>query len=136
MYDNPRTITYSLGSHNFGAGAGAFAIRPPAGCKTGRVVDIHVMPTVTFTQVTTPAFVRVGTTGVPAKYAELNLGAAAATDGYNLSNTGVKPQPFDMEADVISQLEVVFVAPTGGTPAGTGLVQVTVDWFKRQGPHS
>lgn len=128
-YDNPLVITYPMGFHDFGAGAGALAIRRPAGYKRARVLDIHVAVKETFTQTTTPGFVRVGTAGDPDKYAELNMGAAANTDGYNMSNTGVKGAMIDLETDAISQLEVAFVAPTGGTPAGQGEVAIVVAWY-------
>ena len=78
MYENPVRISYYFGAHDFGAGAGAFAIKPPKGKKRGRVVDIHLAPTETFTQTTTPGYVRVGTAADADKYAELNCGAAAA----------------------------------------------------------
>jgi hypothetical protein len=130
-YDNALTISYNFGSHDFGAGAGAHAIRPPKGKKRGNIRDIHLGPiSEAFTQVTTPGYVRVGTTGDPDKYAELNCGAAAVTDGYNLSNTpAAKPSVIDMDVDSISQVEVVFVAPTGGTPAGIAFTTIVIDWF-------
>lgn len=128
-YDLPTRVSYSFGSHDFGAGAGAYAIKPPPGKKLGNVVDIHLAPSETFTQVTTPGYVRLGTSGEAAKYAELNCGAAAATNAYNLSDAGSVNARIDLVADSISQVEVVFVAPTGGTPAGIALVTVVVDWF-------
>lgn len=128
-YDNPLTISYSFGSVNFATTPAASAIRPPKGFKRGNIRDIHVSVATLFTQTTTPAFIRLGTTGTPAKYAELNMGAAAATDAYNLSNTGAKPAVADLDVDAIAQIEVVFVAPTGGTPAGAGVVIVVIDWF-------
>lgn len=128
-YENPTTVSYSFGSHDFGAGAGAYALKPPKGKKRGNVVDIQVAVSETFTQVTTPGYIRLGTSGDPDKYAELNMGAAAATDAYNLSDTNAVTNVIDMVADSISQVEVVFVAPTGGTPAGIGLVTVVIDWF-------
>ncbi len=129
-YENPTRVSYNFGSHDFGAGAGAHAVKPPKGKKNGRVVDIHLGPiSETFTQVTTPGYVRVGTTGDPDLYAELNCGAAALTDAYNLSDAGSVNSNIDLVADSISQVEVTFVAPTGGTPAGIAVVTLVVDWF-------
>ena len=130
-YDNPLTISYPFGSHDFGAGGAAHAIRPPKGKRRGNIRDIILTPiTETFTQTTTPGFVRVGTSGDPDKFAELNCGAAAATDSYNLSNTPAeKPRVIDMDVENISQVEVVFVAPTGGIPAGIAGVAIVIDWF-------
>ena len=128
-YDNPTTVSYCLGSHDFGAGAGAFAIKPPKGKKRGNVVDVQVQVTETFTQDTTPGYVRLGTTGDPDKYAELNMGAAAATDAYSLSDTNASTNVIDLAVDSISQVEVALVSPTGGTPAGIGVVNIVIDWF-------
>lgn len=128
-YDHPKTVSYCFGSHDFGAGAGAFALKPPRGCKRGNIVDVQVQVTETFNQVTTPGYVRLGTASDPDKYAELNMGAAAATDAYSLADTKKATNRIDMDADSITQVEVVFVAPTGGTPAGIGVVNVVIDWF-------
>ncbi len=129
-YENPKTVTYNLGFHDFGAGAGAMAIKPPPGCKRGNIVDIHLDVRETFTQVTTPGFVNIGTAGDADKFASLNCGAAAITDAYNLSNTPAeKPRVMDLDVEGISQVEVALVAPTGGTPAGQAYVSIVVDWF-------
>jgi len=128
-YDNPTTVSYCLGTIDFGAGGGAFAIKPPPGKKRGNVVDVQVQVSETFTQDTTPGYVRLGTSGDADKYAELNMGAAAATDAYNLATTGQTANVIDMTADSITQVEVACVAPTGGTPAGIGAVNITIDWF-------
>lgn len=126
-YDNPRVIRHQFPSHDFGAGAGAGSLKGPPGMK-GRIVDIglsHI--TETFTNTTTPAYVRVGTTGDADAYAQLDCGVAAATDTYNTQNdTDAIIEP-DLPAD--TQIEVTFVAPTGGTPAGIGEPYVDVAWF-------
>lgn len=129
MYDNPLTVSYNMGLHDFGAGGDALAIKPPPGRNRGRIEDIHVAVTETFNQVTTPAYIRVGTAGDADKYAELNMGAAADTDAYNLRNTGAQTSVIDLDADSISQVEVAYVAPTGGTPAGIGYVTIVISWF-------
>lgn len=128
-YDLPTRVSYNLGLHDFGAAGRALAIKPPKGKKLGNVVDIHLSVTETFTQVTTPGYVRLGTSGDPDKYAELNCGAAADTDAYNLSDTGAATNRIDLVADGISQVEVTLVAPTGGTPAGIAHTTVVIDWF-------
>lgn len=129
-YDLPVRVSYSFPSHDFGAGAGAHAIKPPKGMSQGNVVDIQLFAiSETFNQVTTPAYVRLGTSGDADKYAELNCGAAAATDAYNMDDGGTWGDRIDLTADSISQVEVVFVAPTGGTPAGISAVNVVIDWF-------
>lgn len=124
-YNNPDVITYSLGSHDFGAGGADLAIKAPKGYTQGRILDVGVAVTETFTATTTPAYVRVGTGADPDAYVELNMGTAAATDYYNTADD----TDAIINADVTdTQLEVAFVAPTGGTPAGIGLVSITVAW--------
>lgn len=139
MYDDPKTISYNFGSHDFGAGAAAHAIPIPPGYKFARIKEVCVTPiTETFNAVTTPAYVRIGTAADADKFAQLNMGVAAATDGY-----GTKDDPdailpagefIDLERAgdsgvALAQLEVTFVAPTGGTPAGIGVPTIVVDWF-------
>jgi len=129
-YDNPITATYDLDSVAFAASPAATAIKGPKGMQ-GRIRDIGVRATVLFTNVTTGAQITVGTTGDADAYALLNIGAAAATDVWNtvddtdaISATLLKGY---IPAD--TQIEVAYVAPTGGTPAGTGFPFVVIDWF-------
>ena len=126
MYDQGEVITYSFGEYDFGAADEALAIKGPSG-KVGRIVDIGVAVTETFNAVTTPAYIRMGTGADPDAYAELNMASAADTDYFNtLDDTDaiiVETLPPD------TQVEVAFIAPTGGTPAGKGFVNISVSWY-------
>lgn len=125
-YDQPQTITIPLGSVNFGSN-GASSFKLPKG-KRGRLVDVGVICTTLFTAVTTGAFVKLGTTSDDDAYASLgSLGALAATDTFNTVNDSDAIINADLPAD--TQIEVVFTAPTGGTPAGVGQVYVVVDCY-------
>lgn len=126
-YSNPTVVTYNLAQHDFGAGAGATSIKAPKGYENGRILDVGVMDiTEAFTADTTPAYVRLGTSGDADAYAELNMGTAAATDTYNTQDD----TDAIIEADVTNtQIEVTYVAPTGGTPGGIGSPFVVVAWF-------
>jgi len=125
-YSNPLVITYNLGLHDFGAGGDALAIKAPNGYENGRIMDIGVAVTETFTATTLPGYIRIGTTGDADAYAELNMGTAADTDYYNTADD----TDAIIDADVTNtQLEVALVAPTGGTPAGIGHVHITISWF-------
>lgn len=127
QYDNPRTLVFQFGQHDFGAGAGALSFKLPKGLR-GRIVDVGVMNiTETFTQVTTPAYVNVGTSADADAYASLNMGAAAATNTWNTVDDTDAIINADIPAD--TQIEVTFVAPTGGTPAGIGTAFVVVNAF-------
>jgi len=119
-------ITYSLGEHDFGAGGDALAIKAPTGYENGYIVDVGVMVTETFTADTTPGYVRLGTTSDADAYAELNMGTAADTDYYNTQDD---TDAIISAAVTNSQIEVALVAPTGGTPAGKGHVNITVAWY-------
>lgn len=125
-YSNPKTVTYSLGEHDFGAGGDALAIKAPRGYENGRIVDVGVMVTETFTADTTPGYVRLGTASDANAYAELNMGTAADTDYYNTQDDTDAIISADVTSD---QIEVALVAPTGGTPAGKGYVNIVIDWF-------
>ncbi len=128
-YSNPPfSITYQFASHDFGAGAGATSFKGPKG-MVGVLRDIILFDvTETFNAVTTPAFIRVGTSGDADAYAEANLGTTAATDTFVASQDDTDAIiAKDLPAN--TQIEVTYVAPTGGTPAGIGRAAVVVDWF-------
>ena len=137
-YDKPLTISYSFGEQDIAAAGAAFAIQRPAGVSSARVDEIHVSVTETFNAVTTQAYIRIGTASDADKFAELNMGTAAATDGYGTNDDAdaIKEagKYIDLDRDgdsgaALDQLEVVTVANTGGTPAGIGFVTVTISWF-------
>jgi hypothetical protein len=125
-YSNPLTISYKFTSHDFGAGAGTDVIQGPAGHR-GLVRNIALFEvTETFTSVTTAALIRVGTSGDPDKFAEMSCGTTAAAAA--ASNTAAELYNTTIAAD--EAVHTDYVAPTGGSPAGIGCVQVTIDWFE------
>lgn len=126
-YPDLHVVTYKFASHDFGGGAGATSFKAPRGFSNGRILDVGLMDiTETFTNTTTPAYVRVGTAGDADAYAQLDCGVAAATDTYNTQDD----TDAIIEPDIgNSQIEVAFVAPTGGTPAGIASAYVVVGWY-------
>lgn len=137
-YDTPMRKTYSFGLQDIAAGSAAFAIKVPNGYKFARIEEVHVAVTEVFNGVTTNAFVRVGTASDADKFAELDMGAAAATDGYGTGDDtdAIKDAGkfIDLDRDgdsgaALDQLEVTTVANTGGTPTGIGHVTVSVAWW-------
>ncbi len=124
-YDQPLSITYSFSAHDFGAGAGTDVIQGPAGHK-GRVRNVTLFEvSETFTNVTTAALIRVGTAADPDKHAEVDCGTTAS--GASHVNTAAELYNTEIAAD--EAVHVDYVAPTGGTPAGIGAVNVTIDWY-------
>lgn len=132
-YENPTTISYVWGSLAFGGTGSTSSIRAPRGLQQGNIRDIHAAVTVLFTAVTTPAYVRLGYSGTAAYYAELSMGTAAASAGYNLRDAGTISRKIDLVNDpvpgALTGVLVTFVAATGGSPAGTAHVTVAIDWF-------
>jgi hypothetical protein len=129
-YDNPLVVSYSVGT--IGTSSFTRGLKPPKGYKTGRVVDIHADVVTTFTQVTTPGIVEVGTAGDANKYGELNMGAAAAGSGYNYQDYPAgETQATDINTSIdgITQLQLKYTAMTGGTPAGSANLTVVVAWY-------
>lgn len=126
-YATPLTISHTFTSHDFGAASGAVSIKGPKG-KRGYIEDIIAYSTETFTAVTTPAYIRIGTASDADAYAEANLGTTAATDTFTASANDVDAiiNP-DLPEDV--QVEVAFIACTGGTPAGIANVTIVVSWY-------
>lgn len=126
-YDQPRTITYCFPTHDFGAGGDSISVRGPKG-KNGRLVGMEVRAIgEAFNAVTTPAHLLVGTAGDTDAYGDLNIGTLADTDSIN---EGIDTDAIINEAiPADTQVEITFVAPTGGTPAGIGQAQVTIEWW-------
>jgi hypothetical protein len=136
-YSNPLRVTYSFGSIAFTA-AIAHQLLPPPGRNWARVVDIHVRATVTFTNVTTGALVNLGTVASAARYATLNCAATAAATSINLGSAGGTPyneasvifqKVIDLANDGTAFVQAQVVAPTGGSPAGTGYLDITLAWW-------
>lgn len=129
-YSNPLQVTYGFGNLNFVTGAGTYKVKPPPRLTAGGVKDIHVRVTTLFTAVTTPAYVRVGNAADNAKYAELNMGTAAANAAYNSRDiAGVLKANINLTKDAITDVDVRVIAPTGGAPAGVGYLDVVIGWW-------
>lgn len=134
-YDRPFRMTYSYAEHDFGAGAGTHYVKPPYGLNNGRVEEIQVDCTENFTADTTPGYVQVGIAADADKYAQLTLGTdadsgeaygSADSECFKESN-GTERAMIDFSGD--GATIVKFVAPTGGTPAGKGIVHIVIAWF-------
>lgn len=137
-YSNPVRLSYSFGLYAFTAAITSL-VKPPPRVNQGRVVDIHTRVTITFNQVTTPAFVNIGISGTDTKYASLNMGAAAAGAAYNFRDTGgatnyneaaaVISSDINFARDGVTTTQIKVVPMTGGTPQGTGYLDVSFAWF-------
>jgi hypothetical protein len=126
----PTPINYGFGSLAFTT-AVTYQLKPPRRHNIGNVIDINVMVTVIFTAVTTPAYVRIGTPADNLKYAELNMGTAAAASTFNTRDNAVTwfKSDINLSRDGVSYAELRIVAPTGGSPTGTGILNVLVNWW-------
>lgn len=128
-YANPQQrITYTYSGIDFGAGDKAASFQGPKG-MAGKLKDI-VLPNVTevFNEVTTPGYVRIGTASDADHYAEANLASTGATDTFVATQDDTDALIItDIPAD--TQVEVAFIAPTGGTPTGIADVQIVVEWY-------
>lgn len=128
-YANPhQRITYAYAGIDFGAGDKAASFQGPKN-MVGKLRDI-VLPNCTevFNSVTTEAQIKIGTASNDDAYALANLGDLAATDTFVASQDDTDAIIDDaIPAD--TQVEVAFIAPTGGTPTGIADVQIVVDWY-------
>lgn len=125
-YDNPIRTTHTIAAHNFASGDATKRIKPPKGMR-GKVVEIFSEATVTFTNVTTEAKVQVGVAGALTRCADFGLATLAAGTAETASH-----QDGALSEGVIADDEVALItllAPTGGTPAGTGNIHVVMAWF-------
>lgn len=125
-YSNPTTVTYSYGLFDFGSGGEVQAFYGPAG-MTGKLREVLCQATETFNAVTTEATIKVGSSDGGAQYANCGLGTTADKTCYRMSDNSGDLVLADIPADTLTY--VAFAAPTGGTPAGMGHVQIIIDWY-------
>lgn len=137
QYDNMLEVTYQFPALNFVSGAGAYKLPIPRSARFARVLDIMVVCTTTFTQVTTGAVVQVGDGVTAAQFAQLSIGGLTSgnsitgqdqTNGVWRSNYLAQQNPAVGTAGVLHDLTLTIVAPTGGTPAGVGNLYVVVGY--------
>lgn len=133
-YDLPYREVIPVGELiDFAAGVHASSFKGPKGLK-GRLVDIIVSDvTEIFNEDTTEVFLQVGTTGDPDKYAKAGLGVTATTDTYRLTQDDDLSDPltgiFDADLPADTQIEILTIQNTGGTPTGIASAYVVVDWY-------
>lgn len=132
-YDNPQTRCYDLGSADIEA-AGPFAIAVPPWASSARIEGVAFNSvSEAFTADTTGAGVQIGTAADADKFGDFVFGVIALTDGAEVGPvTAGNFIDLDRDGDAgaaLTQLEVVLVAPTGGTPAGTGLLSIVISWY-------
>ena len=124
-YDNLKAVSYSFAGVNLASGNVTKKLKVPRGSQMARVLDILAAASVTFTQTTTPAVVQIGDGTTPDVFASLTLGALAS--GSTLGGGDVAGGVFKAvylagaynSGAGLHDLIATFVAPTGGTPAGT-----------------
>lgn len=135
-YENPNRIKYSFPMLDFGSGGEVYTIKGPKG-KAGRIYDYGVdAPLETFTAVTLPAYVSVGSVADADLYGdELSMGTLANDGGTKSLRTtytdreilaGAVLLDATVPADTIIALHCT--APTGGTPAGMAHPFLIIDW--------
>lgn len=134
-YDNPEFRSYHLGQIDFGTPPTATSIPVPAWAEGGRIVGANVTgATEAFTADTTGAELHIGTAADPDKFYAGTLGVIALTDSAEFAgflDAGLAIHTgYDGDAGAaLTQLEVVAIAPTGGTPGGIALVDVAIAWY-------
>lgn len=153
-YDNPIRLTYAMPSSAFGATTVAQAFQGPAG-KKGLVREIFVELSANAVGTTSVPEIDVGNASGDFSYARFRLGttailgytgAAGGTPyvagqivGSAPGNTGGGPRVLNdytghvaLETARIPADTPFFITDTagvGGSPAGTGRVEVMIDWF-------
>ncbi len=138
FYDKAHVYNYAFGGEFDFTGSAVYYIQPMKGAQQGQVYDIQVSSTLLFTNDSTGALIRVGTNADTDKYAELDMQTTAASivwgsydyDIFGSSRDGFIDMVRDGTAGVaLNFVEVGYVSPTGGTPAGKGWVTITIGWW-------
>ncbi|MCP5087932.1 MAG: hypothetical protein GY952_14155 [Rhodobacteraceae bacterium] len=129
--NNKYQLSINLGELDFADAAGDVKI--PVGSKRWNILAAQVMVTETFNQVTTPGYLRLGTDADADAYFEKSMAATAIGEGvssFNESgNTEFKGTDRASAYNGSGDIKVSWVAPTGGTPAGKGHVNILVELF-------
>ena len=127
-YSDPRPYTYSFGEIDFGALSTdeRLVITGPSG-KQGTIKEVLVSATETFTSDTTEGAVNLGSAAAGAQYVAMGLGTLANANDQRMTDTAADLVLEAVPAD--TDIHVTFVAPTGGTPAGKGFVQIMIEWY-------
>lgn len=127
-YSNPNSVTYAFNAVDFGVDGGTFAIKSPDGFENGRLVDVGISVTETFTVTTAVSTIRIGVSTDLDAYATLNITTAAAAQSYfNTENDTDAITDPDLPGD--TTILITCSSALTASPAGIGNVYVTVDWF-------
>lgn len=121
FYDNALRRTYQLSAVDFTAGANVdlTAVGPKG--KQGRVVAVDYLLT---TGVTVAASsITVGPTGSPTVTVAVPIAAVDSVGGADSTDSALKGQTL-LAADTAFE-----IGNAGGSTAGVGDVNVTIDWF-------
>jgi len=144
-YTQPKRVTYT---RSIAVTTATWAIAPPPGASAARVVDIGVSVTTTYNAVTTSARVGVGIASNVniGGYVDLATTAAGSAVGFGTSfNKGANPlvplidltgtanpsaiSAYQPAVEALGPVLITFTANTGGSPAGAGIAEVTIDWI-------
>lgn len=145
-YTEPVRVSYTrtLGTSNV-----TWAVSPPPGKTQMRVADIQASVSTTFTNTTTSAKLTVGVTNNLAVAGSLDLGVTAAGSTVGLGSQFIKgtnplvpvidlsgtanpvavTSPYPAAIEVLGPVLITYLAPTGGTPAGAAISEITLAWF-------
>lgn len=124
-YSNRDSMTVTIPALAFTA-ASAGKFRLPKG-KRGRLIEVMINATTTFTATTTEGLFKLGTAASGAEIANCGLGTTAAGTSYNATMNDGDIKGVDLPND--ADIHYTIVAPTGGTPAGAGHVQIVIGIF-------
>lgn len=133
-YSHPLRISYNFGSVAFSSGSSTRNIAVPAGKRFAKIREIHLDATVTFNAVTTPAKIQVGNGTTANKYADFSCATTAAGAAKAMASSDVVAAYREFidcgsAGENLTALKVSLIANTGGTPAGTGVPTIVIDWY-------
>lgn len=141
-YANPRNVQFSFPAVAIGGGNSTRYIYIPNNVGNACLRNIMAAVTTAFVGTTTPGKVQIGDGTTANKYGEVDFGTAGAgtaagagvaaygnsDTGINQRNVGALPGTPFLRIAGGSVVTVSFVAPTGGSPAGTADVTVDFDF--------
>ena len=123
MYNEPKTVGYTLKAATISSAANLLTVIGPKGHR-GVLVSIGAVVTTSTT--TAASELRVGSAADADKYGTLSVPVASAGAAAAYNDATIN----DVDENIIPADEAVVISTDGGSDAGAADIAVVIDWFR------